>query len=407
MGEHLGTHEVQKVGTRAFCAAERVLFGQAKRPRFKTSGRFRSLEGKSNKAGIRWRNEHVEWKGLVLPAIIDPEDPVIAHALTHRVKYVRILLRQIRGVPRLYAQLVCEGKPYRKPDHPIGRGHVALDFGPSTIAIVGDKDAVLTQFCEDIDRAHSEIRILQRHLDRQRRANNPGNYLPDGRVTPGPKVWRSSHRERETLDRLAELHRREAAHRKTAHGQHANQMLTMGRWLHTEDTSPKALQRRFGKAISLRAPGVFLAIARRKAESAGGGIVTIPTRVAKLSQTCHACGAVVKKLLHQRVHQCECGMIAQRDLYSAFLARHTDADGVLHAGQARAAWPGAEPLLRAAWGRATQPAMGRPVPSTFGRPPAVRSQSGSLAAERIAKAEAPSGNARREVAVVPLRTPGL
>ncbi len=26
-------------------------------------------------------------------------------------------------------------------------------------------------------------------LDRQRRANNPDNYLPDGRVEPGPRTW--------------------------------------------------------------------------------------------------------------------------------------------------------------------------------------------------------------------------
>ncbi len=407
MCEHLGTHEVQKVGTRAFRAAERVLFGTSTRARFKPCGRFRSLEGKSNTTGIRWRTNRVEWHGLVLHAIIPRCDQVVEHALEHRVKYARLVLRRLRGIPRLYAQLVCEGRPYRKPRHTIGRGHVGLDFGPSTIALAGDKDAVLAQFCEDVVRDHRKIRVLHRHLDRQRRANNPGNYLADGQVKPGAKVWRLLHRERETITRFAELHRREAAHRTSLHGRLANTTLTMGRWIHKEDISPKALQRRYGRSTGLRAPGLFLSIIRRKAESAGGGVIDIPARTAKLSQTCHQCGAVHQKPLRQRVHACGCGVIAQRDLYSAFLARHTNAEGQLHAGQARRAWPGAEALLRAAWSKATQPANGRRKPATFGTLPWAWSQSGSLAQEGIANTEARCANAPGEVAVVPLRTPGL
>lgn len=349
----------------------------------------------------------MEWNGLVLPAVIDRTDPVIVHGLKRPVKYVRIVRRRIRGTPRLYAQLVCRGTPYRKPARRIGRGHVGIDFGPSTVAAVGLDSAVLVHLCDPVVRQRRPIRVLQRQLDRERRANNPENYLPDGRVKPSPTQWRMSNRERQSLDRLADLHRCEAAHRETLHGQLANHILAMGRFIHRENTSVRALQHRFGKSISLRAPGGLLSILRRKAESAGGQMIPIPARIAKLSQTCHRCSTVQKKPLPQRVHQCACGVVAQRDLYSAFLARHTDADGALHAGQARRAWPGADPLLRAAWSQALQPAMGRRTPSTFGAPPASWSQSGSLAAEGIAKAEAFGGSTAGEAAAVPLRTPGL
>jgi len=104
----------------------------------------------------------------------------------------------------------------------------------------------------------------------------------------------------------------------------------------------------------------------------------------------------------------------QRDLYSAFLARCVGEDHGLHAGLARMRWPGAEPLLRAAWSQATEPANGRAWrPSSFGAPP--RSRSGSPAEEGIAQAEVPdvvaaarvAGESRGEAAVVPLRTPRL
>ncbi len=102
----------------------------------------------------------------------------------------------------------------------------------------------------------------------------------------------------------------------------------------------------------------------------------------------------------------------QRDLYSAFLAWCVGDDGLLH-DLARKRWVGAEPLLRAAWSRALQPASGRLVPSSFGAAP--RSQSGSPAQERIAKAEAwdavayarAYGESPGEAAVVPLETPWL
>jgi hypothetical protein len=41
---------------------------------------------------------------------------------------------------------------------------------------------------------------------------------------------------------------------------------------------------------------------------------------ARLSQTCH-CGWVKKKARSQRWHGCPCGASAQRDLFSAYLAR--------------------------------------------------------------------------------------
>lgn len=61
MCDHLQAPEVQKLGTRAYLAANRILVGQAKRVRFKGCRQFDTLESKSNKAGIRWRRD--QWSG--------------------------------------------------------------------------------------------------------------------------------------------------------------------------------------------------------------------------------------------------------------------------------------------------------------------------------------------------------
>ena len=180
IGEHLDINTIQKLATRAFKAVQQYSFGKLGRPRFKGWNQMDTIEGKSNASGIRWREPRVEWLGLELGTIIDQDDPVIAHGLNSRIKFVRIVRRKIRGRNRFYAQLVCEGRPFQKPKNKIGEGDVGLDLGPSTIAVVGQHEAFLERFCDELKSIPKEIRRQQRHLDRQRRANNPDNYNLDG-----------------------------------------------------------------------------------------------------------------------------------------------------------------------------------------------------------------------------------
>ena len=96
-------------------------------------------------------------------------------------------------------------------------------------------------------------------------------------------------------------------------------------------------------------------------------MIEFSTRTTALSQRC-VCGKKHKKRLSERVHACECGVTAQRDLFSAYLARFVE-DDALQVAKARASWPGAEPLLRTAWQQATPnpPASGQRQPSSLGR----------------------------------------
>ena len=103
--------------------------------------------------------------------------------------------------------------------HPWGTEMQCLDIGPSTIARMGETSADLQQFAAEIVRNHKKIRRDQRHLDRQRRANNPDCYDAQGRTIKGKHPTQASRRQRHTEKRLAENSRKEAAHRKTVHGQ--------------------------------------------------------------------------------------------------------------------------------------------------------------------------------------------
>jgi len=381
IGNSLDANTAQKIATRAFKAVQKVAFGIAKRVRFKGKGQFKSVEGKTNTTGIRYikKTGHVLWKGLNLKSIIDPNDKVVIHGLSHRVKYCRIVKRIFNGQTRFFVQLVLEGNPLQKfssPDNTVG-----LDIGPSTIAVVSnpflekkginnDKQASLERFCDELSNKQKEIRLLQRKLDRQRRANNPQNYNPDGTIKQGKKTWHSSRRYQKTKRKLAELQRKLSAHRKTLHGKKANRILKQGKHVKTEKLSYRAFQKNYGRSVRDRAPGMFMEILRRKAENAGGSVVEFSTKTTKLSQYCHKCGKYTKKNLSQRVHTC-CNLNIQRDIYSAFLAgsvvENQKAEGstyCLDTADVIERWRSMEAILLRAVSCNTQVANGRQLPSS-------------------------------------------
>ncbi len=397
MGDHLDINTVQKLATRAFCASERVAFGKARKVRFKGPRQLDTLEGKTNKAGIRWRGSgeaddpyRVEWSGLVLVATVDADGPMIDHGLSSPVKYVRLVRRKIRVQDRWYAQLVCAGRPYVKGKNRVGSesdGTVGLDLGPSTVAWVApgagkcEGAAGLERFCSDLDDRQDEIRRLQRKGDRQRRANNPECYRSDGTVRRGRRPTARSNRQRRTEAKLAEEKRRQAAHRRSLHGELANRIVVLGDRFAIEKVSYRSFQRNWGRSVGARGPGMFVEVLRRKAESADdAALVEFGTATTKLSQTC-LCGRQAKKALSQRRHDCPCGVSAQRDLFSAYLACfviEVDDTHVLGVGQAAMAWPRSESIVQTAHRTALQAAKAdNIVVGSFGM--SSRTQSGSSA----------------------------
>jgi len=155
-----GAGEDQRAEAALALAVNTWLLGKHGRPRFKGYRQLDTVEGKSNQAGLRWREGTVEWTGLTLPAILPSRDPVVSYALGCRVKYVRLVRRKLDGRDRFHVQLILEGFPYRKPKHQIGDGEVGLDIGPSTVAAVGKDQALLVPFCEAVVRKHRVIRRL-------------------------------------------------------------------------------------------------------------------------------------------------------------------------------------------------------------------------------------------------------
>jgi hypothetical protein len=370
IADHIDAVLAQTLATRAYQALQRVCVGQARRVRFKSKGRgLSSIENKRNDTGLRFvlsapeegSRGFLRWHDECIEARIDWSDPVIAHGLKQRIKYVRLVQRKASSPraagadlhgDRYSIQLIVEGHSYTKPKHPVGSTIVGADLGPSTIAIVPrEGEAQLSLFCAELDNQTQHMRRVQRQMERQRRAANPENYDAKGRIRHGKRLtWKSSRRYQRLRARKASIERKRAAHRKSLHGKLAHDLVARGNHIQIEKISYKAWQKSFGKSVGMRAPGLFVALLRRIVARTGGTLLECSTHATKLSQFCHGCGSYRKKSLRERVHCCPCGISAQRDLYSAFLAAYLDPDHLTAScAQYARHWEGAEARLQAAY----------------------------------------------------------
>lgn len=350
IGSSVAVHGIAPLVWTSF---DKKLYSSGKKVHYKKDGEIHSLRGysvtgKSGGSEIIFRGNFIEWKGLFLPLKLSANNPYESEMLNHRVKYVRILRKPGKYKDHWYAQLSLEGKPVikqnpvdQKPIHPIGHGIVGIDIGPQTIAYSANRAAGLLELASKVQNVEHQKKLLQRKLDRSRRAANPNNYAGDGTIRRGVKLTKYKSKRYCRLQReLAYLQHCQAEIRKQQHTELANQLLSLGDTFYVEDMQWPSLTRRakntevsqktgkikrkkrFGKSIANKAPAMLINILKQKSHSLGiPGVVEVPTAL-RASQYNHQSDSYEKKSLSQRWNNMPDGEKIQRDLYSAFLLQH-------------------------------------------------------------------------------------
>lgn len=346
MRKQVLAHEAQVIASQAFAAVSRWHRGKGGKPRAKSTSRgLRSMSGKDANSSLQpelddaGRLVGLRWgRGLLLPAERPKAGPS-RRARSERQErqrlegliasghllYCRIVRRKVRGRWCFEAQFVLDGRPPKR--HPVGDEVVSMDMGPSMAHYVADSSAGHEVLAPGVVVPAKQLRRLSRRLDRCHRRESPACFDEAGRHKSGGCSWGDRSAEADNAkSALAEAHRVLAERRKTEHGELLNKLLAKGRYLRCEGQDYVAWQKCFPRSDRDRAPGAFVARARRKAESAGGGLYEYSTRTTALSQVC-ICGKKLKKPLSQRRHVCTCGVDADRDLFSAFLGRYVSPVG--------------------------------------------------------------------------------
>ena len=255
------------------------------------------------------------------------------------VKVIKVVRRLVRSQYKYYVQLTIEGEKPQK-GRTLGKGHVGIDLGPTTVAVSGEKIVSIDKLAAKCDNIQDEITHLSRKIDRSRRANNPDNYNEDGTIRRGVRLtWNDSKRYKALRREMAELQRRQAAVRKQQHIDRANELLKEGDtfivennqvsgWTRkaketkvNEKTGKIQKKKRFGKSVANHAPSMFVTILENKVNSLGGKVVKVDTQNAA-SQYDFTDGSFVKHELRERSVTLSNGDTHQRDMLAAFNLQH-------------------------------------------------------------------------------------
>jgi len=339
--ENIDSFTAQKIATRCFGAFQKLMFHTANKVQFKKYGEMHSVEGKSNKAGIRFKDNKIVWNRLEIDIIIKKNDTYAQKAIQDTVKYCRIVRKMIRGEYKYYVQLVMEGLPPVKVNketgkvkRSIGPYNVGLDIGTRTLAISSQYDVKLLELCPEVENIEKVKNKLQRKLDRQRRSNNLNNYNGNGTIRRGIKlIWTKSNKYIKTQNESSDIQRKQASIRKQSHEKLANYIISLGDRILVETMQFAGLKKRskkttvnengkvnkkkrFGKSLSNKAPAMLIEIINRKLKYDGLEILKINTQKVKASQYNHFTGECNKKELKDRWNN---DIEIQRDCYSAFL----------------------------------------------------------------------------------------
>lgn len=350
--DNIDSFTAQKIATALWKSYEKLFYEDGKKVYYKKYDSFNTLEGKSNKTGIRFNDDKLIWNGLVIPVVIDYDNEYEALALQNDISYCRIVRKYIKNKYKYYIQIVFKGNPPSKIDtstgeikHNIGNGDVGIDIGTSTIAIASQSDVKILELADKVQNIENQKQKLLRKMDRSRRATNPDNYNEDGTIKKqGNKkvIWNKSNHYIKYQSELKELYRKQKDVRKYQHECLSNYIISLGNKVYVEKMNFKGLQRRtknteknkqgkfkrkkrFGKSLANKAPSMLLTIINRKLKYFGEKLIEINTFEAKASQFNHFKETYTKKSLSQRWNDFD-GIKIQRDMYSAFLIMNINND---------------------------------------------------------------------------------
>lgn len=343
--DNIDSFTAQKIATQLWKSYDKLFYGNGNKIYYKRHGELNALEGKSNRTGIRFKDNTILWNGLKIPVVIDYDNDYEYQAMQFKICYNRIIRKYIRNKYKYYVQIVFKGNPPIKLiaetgeiKHYMGTGDVGLDIGTRTIAISSQSDVKILELADRIQNIEDQKKKLLRKIDRSRRATNPENYNEDGTIKKhGNKkvLWNQSNHCIKYQNELKELYRKQADIRKYQHECLANYIISLGNKVYVEKMNFAGLQKRakktekndkgrfkrkkrFGKSLANKAPSMLLTIIDRKLRYYGEKLIEINTSEARASQFNHFDGTYKKKSLSQRWNDFD-GLKIQRDMYSAFL----------------------------------------------------------------------------------------
>lgn len=348
----LGINVVQKVGTALYSSIKKAIFNGTE-IHFRKFGQTDSMEDKKASSGIIYngKNGTVKIFGRVMKLKpVRKKDVWMQEALTHKVKYCRVVRRAYDGRYKYFLQIVLEGTA---PEKLIpGKEETCLYPGTSTMVTYGGHTD-FSLLAPDVKKYEKDVRYWSTVYERRRRMANPQNYHPDGQIRKDTaafhKVWNHTKGMDLALMHLKSAYRLKAEYVKQYNHHLANDIIEASSSIRKEPMDYRALARRaketsrrdkaeavkkkdgtvkmvhkfkrkkrFGTSIGRYSPAAFIRDLTAKCGKYKLPISDCDTQKMKPSQFNHVTGEFIKPGLSDRKKEVG-GFMVQRDLYAAFL----------------------------------------------------------------------------------------
>ena len=251
-------------------------------PRFRSRRRYDTLTWRRKKGGAAIRNNRLRLQGIGHVKVRWHRD-LPSEPLTTTVR------RMASGKWYVTFAIKVDAKPLPRTGQDVG-----LDLGISTFAACSNGEMVRGPRATRA--AEKDLRRANRRLHRRKRGSN---------------------RRAKARAQLAKQHEHIANQRRDHAHKSARALVDRFDTIYVEDLNVAGMGRNRTLARDIHDQGwaQFLAILRAKAEEAGREVVAVNPR--NTSQLCSSCGELVPKPLSQRVHRCDCGYEADRDVNAA------------------------------------------------------------------------------------------
>jgi putative transposase len=219
------------------------------------------------------------------------------------------------------------------PEYPQTGRAIGIDIGMAYLLAMSDGRTVDNpRWYYD---ASQKRRVLQRKLDRQRRANNPSNYNGNGTVKENAVIWRKSNRQRKTERQLRKLEEKVKNQRWYFWHTMTDELTRNYDLIAIEDLSLEFMQqnKRLAMGVYDAAYATFWQMLDYKAEARGVQVVRV--NPAYTSQTCHECGAVGRenRKTQARFKCVSCGHEDNADINAAKNILHLATKGAVQVPQ--------------------------------------------------------------------------
>ncbi len=252
-------------------------------PRFRPQQRYNSLEQID-------ASNYVKGNRIRIPKL----GTVRARGPFDRVPKNQKLLRIIRRASGWYAQVLCEFTPEVLPS--TGQ-ECGIDLGLKSFLTLDSGESVGNPRL--LRKAEKRLRAAQKTLSR--RVKGSGRRMKAKRI-------------------VARIYERVACKRRGFCHRISRDLVNRFDRIAYEDLNVGGMARgHFAKSILDAAWGAFVVLLTVKAAYAGRQLVKVNPR--GTSQECPDCGAVVRKELAERVHDCPCGLRLDRDHAAALMIK--------------------------------------------------------------------------------------